>query len=344
MMTQQIETIYGHGILENELSTIDRFVVVTDEIPWQLHHSAFGDKPVKVVMPETLEKEILDNEISGIPYNVEFIGLGGGKTLDAAKYFALIRQKTPILVPTITSTNGPFSDFISITNGEGVRFGFKKMGWPKRVLVDYNLILKADPRFNRAGYGDLLMMQTTLNDWQLAASLGKTHPLDPELENIIHEMMNQSLDSASLIGSMNSEGIKLLMELIEDTTRLMMTHIDKPINAGSEHLFAWNLENTTGRHFIHGEIVALGILISSYLHGKKYEQLKQAMDKAQVLYHPDQLGVTWDEIKKTLCTIQEYNKNVRQFNTIFDEIDWTPKKLEEIRNLIFKKWQREATS
>lgn len=331
----QIKTFYGGGILASELNRIDKYVVVTDQVPWQLCQNYFSDRPIQVIMPDTLKKSVLDNIISTIPMGVEIVGLGGGAVLDAAKYFALLRKKTPLLVPTITSTNAPFSDFISITDQNGYRSGFKEVGWPKRIVVDYDLIRKADPRFNRAGYGDLLFMLPTLNDWRMASKAGKGVPFDPILEKTLTIMIDQAMESASEIGMITSQGIEILMKLIEDSTKLMMANLSKPINAGSEHLFAWNLEITTGRHFIHGEIVALGILISSWLQGKHFMELKQALDEAQVIYHPDQLGITWDEIKEALLTIEEYNQNVRGFHTIFEEIEWTPNRLDEIRDFIF---------
>lgn len=336
MMTS-IETIYGNRILAKELNSIDKYVIVTDQVPWRLHQSHFSDNPVQVLMPNTLQKSALDEMIDSIPKGVEFVGLGGGAVLDATKYFAYLREKKPLLIPTITSTNAPFSDFISITNGKGLRYGFKKIGWPKRIVVDYDLIRKADPRFNRAGYGDLLFMLTTLNDWKVASSTGKGVPFDPILGKTMLNMINRALGSASEIGSNTSQGIELLMRLIEDSTKLMMDNLSQPINAGSEHLFAWNLEITTGRHFIHGEIVALGILISSWLQEKNHAELKQALDDAQVIYQPEQLGITWDEIKKALLTIEDYNKKVRQFHTIFGEVEWTSDRLNEIRDLFFVK-------
>jgi glycerol-1-phosphate dehydrogenase [NAD(P)+] len=332
----QLKTIYGDGILEKELNGIDKYVVVTDEVPWQLYQNHFVKEPAKILMPDSLSKAMLDKIFPAIPDGVEFIGLGGGRALDAAKYFAYLRDKTPILVPTITSTNAPFSDFMSITNGEGFRTGFKKVGWPKHIIVDYALIRKADPRFNRAGYGDLLFILPTLNDWRRAAGKGKGAPLDHALEETITAMAEHAIESAAVIGSMDTEGIKILMKLIEDSTILMMDHLSKPINAGSEHLFAWNLEATTGKHYIHGEVVALGILISSYLQGENHRILKQALDKAQVVYHPDRLGITWDEIRETLLTIEEYNRKVRQFHTIYEEIEWTPTLLAEIREMIYE--------
>lgn len=329
-----IETIYGNGILEKELNGLEEYIVVTAQIPWQLHRKYFSNKSIRVIMPETLEQSALDKIASTIPRGVEIVGLGGGAVIDAAKYFAYLKDKTPLLIPTITSSNAPFSDFISVRKGGGP-FGFKKDGWPKKIIVDYELIRKADPRLNRAGYGDLLFMQTTLNDWRIAAASGKGVPLDSEVEENMVKMIEHAIDNAEEIGLVTDQGIKKLMELTEKSTSLVMSNLSKPISAGAEHLFAWNLEIQTGRNFIHGEIVSLGIVIASFLQKNDHTKLKQALDKAQVIYLPDQLGIDWDEVEQVLLTVKSYNRKVRRFYTVFEDVEWTPKLFKDIKEWIY---------
>src|SRR5690625_950886 len=109
-----IKTIYGNEILEEHLKQLDDYIIITDPVPWDLYQNEFNASPLDVVMPGTLDKEALEEMILNIPKNVEFVGLGGGAVIDIAKYFAYLRGKTPVLVPTITSSNAHFSDFISV--------------------------------------------------------------------------------------------------------------------------------------------------------------------------------------------------------------------------------------
>jgi glycerol-1-phosphate dehydrogenase [NAD(P)+] len=329
----QNKTTYGDGILASEVDRLDDFVVATDEVAWRLYQGHFPRQPVQVLTPDTLEQSDLDGMASTMPEGVEIIGLGGGSAIDAAKYFAYRRGKTPILVPTITSSNAQFSDFISVRR-QGRPFGFKKDGWPRQIIVDYDLIRTADARLNRAGYGDLLFLQTALNDWRTSAKTGKGPPVDPELEEDITEMMRLAMENASEIGSVSRQGIEVLMRLFEEYTKLIMANPSKPIDAGAEHLFAWNLEGVTARHFIHGEIVALGIFICSYLQKSHHNELKRALAEAEVAYRPSQIGVSWDEIEETLLTVNQYNREVRKLNTVFDQVDWTPELLSEIQKLV----------
>ncbi len=328
------ERVYGEEILTAELDSLGACAVITSETPWSLHGSLFPREPRAVLMPATLEQSELDAMSKQVPPDVRIVGLGGGSVLDAAKYFAHCRGEPSVLVPTVASSNGPFSDWISIRK-HGRPNGFRQAGLRRRVVVDYALIQQADGRINRAGYGDLLPLQTTLNDWRLAAMASRAEPVDPEVEATGERIMRQATAAAPEIGSLSQHGIETLMRLTEASTALMLTHASRPLNAGSEHLFAWTLESLTGRHFLHGEIVALGIVISSYLQARDHGALRDALDQARVTYHPERLGLEWSEIEQTLRGIQPYNRDVRQFNTVYDDVHWTPKLLREVRDLIY---------
>ncbi len=331
---EYMKTRYGNEILASELASLTAFVIITDSIPWHLFGDRFRDRQVGVYMPHTLEQSVLDQIIVEIPNDVDFVGLGGGTAIDAAKYFAFLRNRTPILVPTLTSSNAHFSDFISVRR-DGSSYGFKKEGWPKRIVVDYSLIQEAEPRLNRAGYGDLLYMQTTLNDWRIAANTGQRIAVDPKIERDVTRMIRTAITHAKEIGSVSHTGLHKLMFLIEQTSAVVMNNLSKPITAGAEHLFSWNLERLTGKPLNHGETVALGIVISSFLQKSHTSELRNALNEAQVCYHPDQIGISWEEIKQTLLNVNEYNRSFRQFYTIFDEVEWNDQLLNKIRNYIY---------
>lgn len=328
------DAVYGEGIATGEMGGLGEYAVITSRTPWELHREMLSPEPQAVLMPGTLEQAELDTLSAQLPAGARIVGLGGGAVLDAAKFFARLRGETPILVPTVASSNGPFSDWISVRKN-GRPSGFREPGMPRRVVVDYALIQKGSARLNRAGYGDLLPLQTTLNDWRMAAAASRADPVDPDIEAAGEEVMRQAMSEARDIGSLSRQGIEVLMRLTEVSTALMLTHDSRPLNAGSEHLFAWTLESLTGRHFIHGEIVALGIVISSWLQGRDHVALTNALNDARVTYHPERLGIEWSEIESTLLGVNEYNRSVRQFNTVYDDVTWTPDLLREVRDVVY---------
>src|SRR5690606_18001843 len=176
--------------IADELKRMGDYLVMTMEPAWTLCEPYFRNHPPKSVFEvTTLDQVTLDEQYeqlirSGAADGITFVGVGGGTVLDATKYFAYRQGSKPLLVPSITSTNAPFTDFISIRRNGGP-FGFKIDGYPKKVMVDSELIRLAEPRFNRAGFGDLLYMQTTLNDWIISSGRGAGKPVDKEVAKSI---------------------------------------------------------------------------------------------------------------------------------------------------------------
>lgn len=326
---KHVQTIYGEGILNDELSALGRYVVVTGRRTWSLYQSDIRVDPADVIVPQSLERSELEGLLKSVPDDAQIAGMGGGMVIDVAKYLAHERGKTPLLVPTITSSNAQFSDTVSVRqNGSPVGTRFE--GAPRRIIVDYSLIRKADPRLNRAGYGDVLALYTTLNDWRISAEAGRAQPVDQDVSREVERLMDQAIQSAPEIGEVSQQGIETLMKLFESTLEVITNNPKAPMGAGAEHLFAWNLESITGRHFVHGEIVSLGILIASYLQRSGFDRLRTALREARIPYGPGQIGITEEEFKTTLRTVQEYNREARKLNTVFDLVEWTPDLLDEL--------------
>ena len=85
------------------------------------------------------------------------IGVGGGKTLDAAKAVAYYAGLPVVVCPTIASTDAPCSalSVIYTDDGEFESYLFFPNN-PERVLVDTEVVANAPVRLLAAGIGDAL--------------------------------------------------------------------------------------------------------------------------------------------------------------------------------------------
>ena len=328
-----MELVYGRDLLSRESAAFRDAVVLTTRTPWALARPAFAGTPAAVIEVQSLERAFLDGVARSSARGGFVIGIGGGMAMDAAKYVALQWKRPLVLVPTITSGNGPFTRSIAVRDG-GRPVGMRGDVFPERVLVDYGLVRQASPELNRAGIGDVLHVHTAGFDWRLASRRDRDVPWDDAAAEVMRRTVDTACAAAREIGAVSTAGIRTVVDAFRATADLQERLNHPQLGAGSEHLFAWNLEAATGRHFIHGQIVCLGIVIMSVLQRNGPERMTRAIDDAQVRFRPRDLGLAWEEVERTLLSIGAYNRDVRRFYTICDETAWDDATLEEVRAAI----------
>lgn len=328
-----MDVLYGSGLVARESGGFRDPIVVTTRTPWSLVRASFASPPVEIIEVRSLEREFLDGIVRRAPRGGLVVGIGGGMVADAAKYAAL-HWKTPlVLVPTITSGNGPFTRSIAVREG-GTPVGMLGSVVPERVLVDYELVQSASPALNRAGIGDVLHLHTCAFDWRLAARHTANVPWDDEAADVMRRTVDQACEAAPEIGAVTAEGIRALMNAFR-ASAVIHERINHPqAGAGSEHLFAWTLEAATGGHFVHGQIVCLGVVIMATLQRNDPGRMVRAICDARVPFRPQELGLTWEDVERTLVSIPAYNRKTRHFYTICEETAWDARTLKEVRAAI----------
>lgn len=313
---------YGHDHAASALAALGDYVLVAGDRAWRLCGGGLPT-PVERFAPPNLEQTWLDTLVAHVP-DLPLVGLGGGTALDAAKYCAARRRASLVLVPTLTSSTAPFTEFVTVRVGGSAR-GVRVATTPRTVVVDTDLLTRADPRLNRAGLGDLVALGTTLEDWQDAAARGVV-ALDEELASELADLVDAAVAAASLVREAAAPGLELLMRLFDTSARILDRHPEAPTPAGSEHLFAWVAESVTGREFIHGELVALGVAITEHL--SRSTRYRRMFDEAGVPWRPEDVGIRWSEVDLTLGLVRAYNDEVRHFNAVLPRADWSPDALD----------------
>ncbi|MCC5862434.1 MAG: glycerol dehydrogenase [Gammaproteobacteria bacterium] len=108
------------------------------------------------------------------------VGVGGGKTLDAAKAVAHEMSLPVVIVPTIASTDAPCSALSVIYTPEGeVKRYLLLPRNPDVVLVDSGIIAAAPTRFLVAGMGDALATWFEAEDCRVKRGANMTGRLGP---------------------------------------------------------------------------------------------------------------------------------------------------------------------
>jgi glycerol dehydrogenase-like iron-containing ADH family enzyme len=308
-MPELFDTVYGRGLVSELKHSAHRpYLVVTMEDLWPMFANEFDEGLAGPLFVETLERAELDRRVAELPRISSVIGLGGGQALDVAKYVSWHIGRPLFQVPTVLSVNAAWAHRAAVRVGGIVKY----VGWavPEAVYVDFDVIRGAPLALNRSGVGDILCYHTAHWDWRLARDNGKLEPRWPYDERLVAAAdvaFQRIVDHADDIRELTDEGIRALAESLRwggaafHNAGWNPRHIE-----GSEHFVFYVLEYLTGRPFIHGQIVSLGILLMSALQGNRPEWIKEVIDRIGVTYRPEALGLTWDHVAQGLRMLPEF--------------------------------------
>jgi len=288
---------------------------------WPQFAPAFGEGLAGVHLVHTLDLDELTRiAATGLPDHSAVIGLGGGQALDVAKFFAWSRRLPLFQVPTAMTVNAPFGHRAGLRQHGLVRY----VGWavPEAVYVDLDVIQRAPPALNRSGVGDVLCYHTAHYDWRLARDLGREEPRWPYDERLVaaaRERLDAVLGALDDIREVTEAGIRTLMlahrwggATFHDSG-WNPRHIE-----GIDHFLFYNLERITGRHFIHGQPVGLGIYAGSLLQDNEPAKMLAALHRAGVDIRPEAMGVTWDDAAEAMKTLGGYVRAAGLWFTVAD--------------------------
>jgi glycerol dehydrogenase-like iron-containing ADH family enzyme len=99
---------------------------------------------------------------------------------------------------------------------------------------------------------------------------------------------------------------------------------------GSEHLFAYNFEKLTGKHLIHGELVATGIWLMSRLQGNDPTLATELMDRLGVRYRPEPEDMTRDELREALLTLGAFVEEESMFYSVVNRLSLGPEDVDPL--------------
>lgn len=334
-MADLFNTVYGRGLVPELKGYVHRpYLVVTMADLWPRFASDFDDGLAGPLLVDTLERADLDRIVAELPKFSAVIGLGGGQALDVAKYVAWARRTPLFQVPTVMSVNAAWAHRAAVRVDGVVRY----VAWaiPEAVYVDFDVIRSAPVDLNRSGVGDILCYHTGHWDWRMARDLGKTEPRWPYDERLVAEAevaLQRVVDHADDIHAVNDDGIRALSESLRwggaafHNAGWNPRHIE-----GAEHFVFYALEYLTGRPFIHGQIVGLGVLLMSALQDNRPEWIKGVIDQIGVAYRPEQMGVTWDEVAEALRILPEFVDRAGLWYTAASERPITEAYIERMRS------------
>ena len=94
------------------------------------------------------------------------VGIGGGRTLDLAKYAASLSGLPMVAVATSLAHDGLASPVASLEDHG--RKGSYGVQMPIAVMVDLDYVRRSEPAMRRGGVGDVVSNLSAIADWRLA--------------------------------------------------------------------------------------------------------------------------------------------------------------------------------
>jgi glycerol-1-phosphate dehydrogenase [NAD(P)+] len=96
------------------------------------------------------------------------VGIGGGRTLDVAKYAASLSGLPMVAVATSLAHDGIASPVASLEDNEAGRKSSYGVQMPIAVVVDLDYVRRSEPAMRRSGIGDTVSNLSAIADWRLA--------------------------------------------------------------------------------------------------------------------------------------------------------------------------------
>lgn len=209
--------------------------------------------------------------------------VGGGLAVDAAKYLASKRGLPLVCIPTALSADA-FLTWASGVRKEGcVRYLETKP--PDRLVVDLDVLVAAPTSVRAAGIADVLSIATGCWDWAFAHEQGRTTPETdyvPYVASAAQAILQGALDCAEAAGHGDPDGLRHLLDCLALEVQLCNQIGHARPEEGSEHYFAYAVENEVGHGRPHGDLVGPGIVLIAGIQEQPVEPLKQALRACHV--------------------------------------------------------------
>ncbi len=295
------KVVVGHGVSEklasiiSELGLGGRLAIVTGPnvrraVVEALISSTLSNFDIEVFeVRSPLVEEAEEVADMARNYNASLIvAIGGGKSIDVAKYVSYRLGINYLTVPTVTSHDGIASPFASLRGLETV-YSIKVMP-PVSVVVDIDIISKAPKRVAIAGAGDLVAKLTAVRDWKLAHRL-KGEYFGDYAASLALLSAKHVFAYSKAISRGTPTGLRVLAEgLISSSTAMCIAGSTRPAS-GSEHLFSHALDIVASYPALHGEQVGVGTIMMGYIHGINWRKIKKTLKKLGLPTTARELGV-----------------------------------------------------
>lgn len=268
------------------------------------------------------EQAILDNIDT-------FIGVGGGRVLDIAKYAAYMTRTYFISIPTAVAHDGLASPIAVLEDSTGKT---RSLGCrvPSGLIIDLDVVRAAPVSTRRAGLGDVLSNLTALHDWKRAVSAGKD-----SMNHFAYILSEFAARSVLHYQDSDLDADDFLAQLVEAQVlsglAMSIAGSSRPCS-GAEHLFSHAIDELGFSRHPHGIQVAVGAILIGHMQGLDVRHLMDFLGRFGLPRTPQEAGFTREECLVALerapltrpnrfTVLNEADVSHQSLNRFLDEIE-----------------------
>jgi len=293
-------------------------------VPWALAEPRIGGNPEQVIFVDSMERDVVDQQLAEAPDFDCVVAIGGGQAIDLGKYFAWKRDCRLITIPTVISVDAFVTSAAAVRVERKVEYVGESS--PDPLVIDYDLIRTAPEDLNIAGVGDLLSIHTAIHDWQRAERTGRSeYPFHMSMIEDAQKILDEIGAHADDIRILSDEGLRAIVEGYMAVNRICVPAGHYRVEEGSEHFLFYELERITGEAYIHGHIVGLGVYVMSHLQDNDPEGITQVMDRCGLKYQPKDMGIERETLRAALLGVKAFVQSRPDlWYSVIDEEEITP--------------------
>ncbi|MFN0114240.1 MAG: iron-containing alcohol dehydrogenase [Paracoccaceae bacterium] len=319
-------TVMGRGLFGEFRNFVNPpFLIVTMPDLWEMFRHEFAGADYRLYLTDSIEQADLDRDAAALTDVRAIIGLGGGQALDVAKWFAWRRNLPLFQAPTALSVNAVYSHRSGVRDGGKVIY--RGYAVPECVFIDYDVLRAAPRHLNWSGIGDILCFHTGVLDWQYARDTGKVEakwPYDQDLADQSLSKVRGIVGNIDGIRKMTDQGIDALVDGLKWGTSFQGSgwcprHIE-----GTDHFLFYTLEKQTGKKFLHGQPVGLGIVVGTMLHENGADEMLDTIAGIGLDVRPEAMGLTWDQATEGLTGMRAYISTLPLWHSMAHDVTITP--------------------
>ena len=251
------------------------------------------------------------------------VGIGGGRTLDVAKYAATLSGLPMVAVATSLAHDGIASPVASLED-EG-RKGSYGVQSPIAVVVDLDYVRRSDAQMRRSGIGDVISNLSAIADWQLAAEQ-RGEPVDGVAITFARTPAMALVHRHDTID--DDDFLLALAEALVLSGLAMATAGSSRPCSGGEHEILHAIDHLFPGTATHGELAGAATLFTAWLRGDAGQQrmIDDCLIRHGLPRTPADLGLSEEQFSSAV----HYGPRTRPDRyTILEDLDLGPREVAE---------------